>query len=86
MKDFNHQLNLDIPASVYWDLPNPASDIWEYLAHRFSAEIIYFTKIDSDTEHQLDNFGPGSAWMLESPYGLGLTFTDDSVMLTVYSP
>ena len=51
--------------------------IFQAFASQYKTEITDYCKIDQNTEYQLDNFGPGSAWTYESPYSLTLTFTDN---------
>lgn len=56
--------------------------IFQAFAQTYKKEIKKYCKINKNTEHQLDNFGPGSAWLDESPYSLTLKFTD-TIELTI---
>ena len=53
------------------------NDLFGSFARKYPDDLIKFAQIDSDTEHQLDNFGPGSAWMIESSYNFRVDYTGE---------
>ena len=60
-------------------------DIFKGFAKKFANEITIHCNITKDTEHQLDNFGPGSAWLYESPYSFTVEYTAGFVTLYIKS-
>jgi hypothetical protein len=58
-------------------------DLFDQFIDKYEDKIIEFCKITPHTEYQLANFGPGSAWLFESPYKFNLEFEQYNITLTI---
>ena len=66
-------------------LDNPANTqaIFDSCAQQFPKEIIEFANITPTSEHQLNNFGPGSAWLYETTIDFTINFKQNLTTLTL---
>jgi hypothetical protein len=67
----------------YDNYSSDVDDLFAQFTKGNEDKITKFCKITKKTEHQLDNFGPGSAWLDESPYSLTLGFENNNITLTI---
>lgn len=56
------------------ETPGDTRKLFEKVARLFGPRITEACGITPETEYQLDNFGPGSAWCMESPFDLRVTY------------
>jgi hypothetical protein len=58
-------------------------DLFNQFINKYEDKIVEFCNITPHTEYQLANFGPGSAWLFESPYKFNLEFEQYNITLTI---
>jgi len=67
----------------YDNYSSDINDLFAQFTKGNGDKITKFCEITPHTEHQLDNFGPGSAWLCESPYSLTLEFEPLNIVLKI---